>query len=65
MICCDALSYVLKKDLLRDVDGQCWLGKFSSEQEENLPHGSILLRYCPMCGMQILPIVNEEAEDGE
>ena len=56
MICCDSLQYVIKKDLLRDIDGQVWLGKFSKDAEENPPAGSVLLRHCPMCGGQILPI---------
>ena len=57
---CESLKYVIRRDLLREVDGEVWLGKFDEHAEENPPNGSVLLHYCPLCGDKLDPEQDEQ-----
>ena len=50
---CKSLKSVIRRDLLREIDGEIWLGKFDKDAEENPPSGSVLVNYCPLCGEKI------------
>lgn len=51
--CCESLKSIIRRDLLREIDGDVWLGKFDKDAEENPPAGSVCLRHCLFCGEEL------------